>query len=133
MPVERISKGFKDISATFQINPINDDLIVLKNENAIARTVRNLILTIPGDKPFQPQVGSRVTDMLFENMDKITANIIRSEITNTLNNFEPRISLKEVIVEPDFDSNEYNVTVNYIIVGIDVDQQQLTFALVPTR
>ena len=133
MPVERISKGFRDISATFQINPINDDLITLKNENAIARSVRNLILTIPGDKPFQPEIGSRVSDMLFENMDKITANAIRSEIRNTLNNYEPRISLKEVTVEPDFDNNEYNVTINYIIVGIDVDQQQLTFALVPTR
>ena len=133
MPVERISKGFRDISATFQINPINDDLIALKNENAIARSVRNLILTVPGEKPFQPAIGSRVTEMLFENMDKVTANAIRSEIKNTLNNFEPRISLKEVLVEPDFDNNEYNVTINYIIVGIDVDQQQLTFALVPTR
>ena len=133
MPVERISKGFRDVSATFQINPINDDLIALKNENAIARSVRNLILTIPGEKPFEPEIGSRVTDMLFENMDKITANAIRSEIRNTLNNYEPRISLKEVTVEPDFDNNEYNVTINYIIVGIDVDQQQLTFALVPTR
>ena len=133
MPVERISKGFRDISATFQINPINDDLIALKNENAIARSVRNLILTSPGDKPFQPEVGSRVNEMLFESMDKITANAIRSEIRNTLNNFEPRISLKEVIVEPDYDNNEYNVTINYIIVGIDADQQQLSFALVSTR
>ena len=133
MPVERISKGFRDVSATFQINPINDDLIALKNENAIARSVRNLILTVPGEKPFQPAIGSRVTEMLFENMDKVTANAIRSEIKNTLNNFEPRISLKEVLVEPDFDNNEYNVTINYIIVGIDVDAQQLTFALVPTR
>ena len=133
MPVERISKGFRDISATFQINPINDDLIALKNENAIARSVRNLILTVPGEKPFQPAIGSRVTEMLFENMDNVTANAIRSEIKNTLNNFEPRISLKEVLVEPDFDNNEYNVTINYIIVGIDVDTQQLTFALVPTR
>jgi len=133
VPVERISKGFRDVSATFQINPINDDLIALKNENAIARSVRNLILTVPGEKPFQPAIGSRVTEMLFENMDKVTANAIRSEIKNTLNNFEPRISLKEVLVEPDFDNNEYNVTINYIIVGIDVDAQQLTFALVPTR
>ncbi len=133
MPVERTSKAFRDISATFQINPLNDDLIALKNENAIARSVRNLILTIPGDKPFQPEIGSRITEMLFENMDTITSNLIRSEIQNTLNNFEPRISLKEVTVEPNFDDNEYNVTINYLIVGIDVDVQQLSFALVPTR
>jgi hypothetical protein len=133
VPVERVSKGFKDISATFQINPINEDLIVLKNENAIARSVRNLILTSPGEKPFQLNIGSRVTEMLFENMDKITSNLIRSEIENTLNNYEPRISLKEVLVEPNYDDNEYNVTINYIIVGIDVDVQQLSFALVSTR
>tara|TARA_B100001063_G_scaffold147228_1_gene137487 strand:+ start:267 stop:668 length:402 start_codon:yes stop_codon:yes gene_type:complete len=133
VPVERTSKAFRDISATFQINPLNDDLIALKNENAIARSVRNLILTIPGDKPFQPEIGSRITEMLFENMDTITSNLIRSEIQNTLNNFEPRISLKEVTVEPNFDDNEYNVTINYLIVGIDVDVQQLSFALVPTR
>ena len=133
MPVERTSKGFKDISATFQINPVNDDLIALKNENAIARSVRNLILTIPGEKPFEPDIGSRVTDMLFENMDQITANAIRGEIKNTLINDEPRISLKEILVEPDFDNNEYNVTINYIIVGIDADIQQLSFALVSTR
>tara|TARA_A100001201_G_scaffold32305_3_gene34801 strand:- start:4327 stop:4728 length:402 start_codon:yes stop_codon:yes gene_type:complete len=133
VPVERTSKGFKDISATFQINPVNDDLIALKNENAIARSVRNLILTVPGEKPFEPDIGSRVTDMLFENMDQITANAIRSEIKNTLVNNEPRISLKEVLVEPNFDDNEYNVTINYIIVGIDADIQQLSFALVSTR
>ena len=133
MPVERTSKGFKDISATFQINPVNDDLIALKNENAIARSVRNLILTIPGEKPFEPGIGSRVSDMLFENMDQITANAIRSEIKNTLVNNEPRISLKEVMVKPDFDNNTYDVTINYIIVGIDVDVQQLSFALVSTR
>ena len=133
MPVERTSKGFKDISATFQINPVNDDLIALKNENAIARSVRNLILTIPGEKPFEPDIGSRVSDMLFENMDQITANAIRGEIKNTLANNEPRISLKEVMVKPDFDTNTYDVTINYIIVGIDVDVQQLSFALVSTR
>lgn len=133
MPVERTSKGFKDISATFQINPINDDLIAVKNENAIARSVRNLILTNPGEKPFNLDIGSKVNQLLFEVMDKVTASLIRSEIENTLNNYEPRISLKEVLVEPDFDNNTYHVTINYIIIGIDVDVQQLSFALVPTR
>lgn len=133
MPVERISKAFKDISATFQVNPISDDLIALLNENAIARSVRNLILTVPGEKPFEPDVGSRVTDMLFENMDKLTANAIKSEIVNTIKSYEPRVSLKDVTVDADFDSNQYDVMVNYIIVGIDADIQQLSFALVPTR
>ena len=133
MPLERVSKGFKDISATFQISPINSDLISLKNANAIARSVRNLVFTQPGDKPFQPTVGSRVSELLFENFDKLTATSIRSEIENTINEYEPRVKLNEVIVEPDFDSYEFNVTIKYFIVGIDVPVQQLTFILEPTR
>ena len=80
MPVQRTSKGFKDISATFQVNPLNDDLIANRNENAIARSVRNLVLTVPGEKPFQPDVGSRVLDLLFDNMDELTASSIKTEI-----------------------------------------------------
>jgi phage baseplate assembly protein W len=133
VPLERVSKGFKDISATFQISPINSDLISLKNANAIARSVRNLVFTRPGDKPFQPTVGSRVSELLFENFDKLTATSIRSEIENTINQYEPRVKLNEVIVEPDFDSYEFNVTIKYFIVGIDIPVQQLTFILEPTR
>lgn len=133
MPLERVSKGFKDISATFQISPINSDLISLKNANAIARSIRNLIFTVPGDKPFQPTVGSRVSELLFENFDRLTATSIRSEIENTINQYEPRVKLNEVIVEPDFDSYEFNVTIKYFIVGIDIPVQQLTFILEPTR
>lgn len=133
MPLERVSKGFKDISATFQISPINSDLISLKNANAIARSVRNLVFTQPGDKPFQPTVGSRVSELLFENFDRLTATSIRSEIENTINQYEPRVKLNEVIVEPDFDSYEFNVTIKYFIVGIDIPVQQLTFILEPTR
>ena len=73
MPIERISQGFKDVSMTFQTNPLTKDLIVLKNENAIARSVKNIVFTIPGEKPFDPNFGSRITDSLFENVDDITA------------------------------------------------------------
>ena len=80
MPVQRVSLPFKDISATFQINPISRDLIALKNENAIARSIRNLIFTVPGDIPFQPNIGCKVSEMLFENNDVITIIQIKSEI-----------------------------------------------------
>ena len=133
MPVERVSQGFKDISASFQINPINDDLIAIKNEVAIARSIRNLIFTVPGDKPFQPTVGSNVDNLLFDNMDELTAASIRSEIEYTVNTFEPRVELNEVVVEPNFDEYEFNVTIKYYIVGIDVPQQELAFALQLTR
>ena len=133
MPVQRVSKGFLDVSASFRVNPINADVIVTRNENAIARAIRNLVFTLPGEKPFQPLVGSNVSNLLFENLDRITASSIQSEIEDTLNNFEPRISLTTVEVEPNFDSNEFNCTITYDIIGIDVLPQQLSFALQPTR
>ena len=133
MPARRLSKGFLDVSASFQINPINSDVIVTRNENAIARAVRNLVFTIPGEKPFQPNIGSNVSRLLFENLDRITASSIQSEIESTINNFEPRVSLNEVTVTPNFDNNEFDCVVNYDIIGIDVLPQQLSFALQPTR
>ena len=133
MPTRRLSKGFLDVSASFQVNPINNDVIVTRNENAIARAIRNLIFTLPGEKPFQPLVGSNVSGLLFENMDRLTAKSIQSEIEQTINSFEPRVSLTSVKVTPNFDNNEFDCVINYDIIGIDVLPQQLSFALQPTR
>jgi phage baseplate assembly protein W len=133
MPVERLSRGFKDISMSFQVNPLNNDMISIKNETAIARSVRNLIFTLPGERFFNENLGSRVSQTLFENMDEISASVIKDEITNTINNYEPRVDLISVDVSPNYENNEFNVTINYYIVGIDVLPQQLSFALQPTR
>ena len=133
MPAERISKGFKDISAIFEVNPLNDDLIALKNSNAIARSIRNLIFTNRGDKPFKPFLGSRVSEMLFDPMDPMSSTAIKSEIERTINSFEPRVKLEKVEVTPDYDGNQYDVLIKYQIIGIDVDPQQLSFALELTR
>jgi phage baseplate assembly protein W len=133
MPVERVSRGFSDISMSFQTNPINYDLIALKNESAIARSIRNLVLTYPGERFFNDTLGSKVSRVLFDNIEEISASVIRDEIENTINNYEPRVDLIEVFVEPNYDNAEFNVTINYRIVGIDVLPQQLSFALQPTR
>lgn len=133
MPLERLSKGFKDISLSFQVNPLNYDLIATKNETAIARSVRNLILTQLGERFFNQNLGSKVSRTLFENLDQISASVIKDEIENTINNYEPRVDLIDVNVEPNYDDNEFNVTIRYYIVGIDVLPQQLSFALQPTR
>jgi len=133
VPVQRLSKGFLDLSASFQTNPLSNDLISLKNESAIARSVRNLVLTIQGERPFQPVLGTGVSRLLFENMDKLTASAIRSEIRTTIENYEPRVEINEIIVEPDFERNAMDVTLQYFIIGIDVPEQELTFALEPTR
>ena len=133
MPVQRLSKGFLDLSASFQTNPLSNDLIQLKNESAIARSVRNLVLTIQGERPFQPVLGTGVSRLLFENMDKLTASAIRSEVRTTIENYEPRVEIGEIIVEPDYEGNAMHVTLQYFIIGIDVPEQELTFALEPTR
>ena len=133
MPVQRLSKGFLDLSASFQTNPLSNDLISLKNESAIARSVRNLVLTIQGERPFQPVLGTGVCRVLFENMDKLTASAIRSEVRTTIENYEPRVEINEIIVEPDYEGNAMNVTLQYFIIGIDAPEQELTFALEPTR
>jgi phage baseplate assembly protein W len=133
MPLERISKGFKDLSMTFQINPLNYDLIALKNETAIARSLRNLVLTSKGERFFNPSLGSGVSRLLFENIDNFTAREIKSEVEYTINTFEPRVRLIDVLVNPNYDDNEFNVTITYQIFGINVPSQQLVFVLQPTR
>ena len=133
MPVERLSRGFKDLSASFQTNPLSNDLIALKTESAIARSVRNLVLTGQGERPFQPVLGTGVSRLLFENMDKLTASAIRSELRTTIENYEPRVEINEIIVEADFERNAFDVTLQYFIIGMDVPEQELTFALEPTR
>ena len=133
MPLERVSQGFRDISMTFQNNPLNRDLIALKNETAIARSIRNIVFTLPGEKFFNPNFGSRVSRSLFENIDEISASIINDEIRNSINNFEPRVSLIDVQTIPDFDNGAFDVIIIYRVVGVDIPAQQLEFVLQPTR
>ena len=133
MPAQRVSKSFKDVSMSFKFNPLSGDLIALKNENAIARAVRNIVLTTPGEKLFDPDFGSSVGEILFENVDDITAVSIQDEIRNCLNNYEPRVDLIDVDVDPNFDENQFDVKITYRIVGIDIPPSQLEFALLPSR
>ena len=133
MPLERVSQGFKDISATFQTNPLNDDLIAMKNESAIARSVRNIVFTLPGEKFFDEDFGSDISQALFENVDDISANIIQDQIRDSITNYEPRVRLIDVITKPNFDNNQFDVSIVYEIIGIDVPAQELQFVLQPTR
>ena len=133
MPAQRVSKSFKDISMSFKFSPLSGDLITLKNENAIARAVRNIVLTTPGEKFFDPDFGSSVSEILFENVDDITAISIQDEIKNCLQNYEPRVELIDVKVNPNFDENQFDVIITYRIIGIDIPPSQLEFALLPSR
>ena len=133
MPIQRVSQGFKDISMTFQTNPLTKDLIVLKNENAIARSVKNIVFTVPGEKPFNPDFGSRITDSLFENIDDITASQIETELRDSIERFEPRVSITSLKVTANIDENGFDVVLIYDIIGAEVLPQQLEFVLLPTR
>ena len=133
MPAQRVSKSFKDLSMSFKFNPLSGDLITLKNENAIARAVRNIVLTTPGEKFFDPDFGSSIGEILFENVDEITAVSIQDEIKSCLKNYEPRVDLTDVVVDPNFDENQFDVKITYRIVGIDIPPSELEFALLPSR
>ena len=133
MPIQRVSRGFKDISMTFKVNPLNDDLIALKNENAIARSVRNIVMTVPGERFFQPDFGSGINRALFNNMDDITASLIEDQIRESIKNYEPRVKLRSVVVSPDFDNNAFDTVITYDIIGADVPPQELQFALQSAR
>ena len=133
MPLERVSQGFKDISMTFQSNPLNDDLTALKNENAIARSIRNIVFTLPGEKFFNASFGSRITESLFDNIDEITATIIVDEIRESIETYEDRVQLVDVIADPDFENNSFDLTITYEIIGRNVPAQELQFVLQSSR
>ena len=137
MATTRISRSFKDISLSFKKHPVTNDIAVLKNADAIKRSVRNLVQTIPNERFFNSTIGSEVKNLLFNNalgfIDFGTAAIIEKQILTTIENYEPRVEINEILVEPDFEGNAFHVTLQYFIIGIDVPEQELTFALEPTR
>ena len=133
MPLERVSRGFKDVSMTFQRNPLNGDILGLKNENAISRSIRNIVFTIPGEKFFNESFGSDINQSLFMNIDEISAVIIKDQISSSISKFEPRVNLVEVVINPDFDNNSFDATIIYEIIGADIPPQELQFVLQQTR
>jgi|TARA_Y100000996_G_scaffold346227_1_gene284337 phage baseplate assembly protein W len=133
MASTRVSRAFKDISLSFKPHPVTKDLPVLVNERAIARSVRNLVETIPTERFFNPDLGSNVRSSLFEFVDYGTASIITDQITETILNYEPRAANLNVSVEPRPDDNSFEVTVAFDIVGQDLPPQNISFLLEVTR
>lgn len=129
MPLERKVKPYKDISLSFGINPLNSDLIDLKNIDAINRSIQNLILTNRGERFFNQNLGSSITGLLFESVNRITAKSIETAIIDTFRLYEPRVNIIELEVTPNDDEYTYNVKIVYEIIGIFADAQQLTFVL----
>jgi len=129
----RVSRAFKDISLSFEPHPVTKDLPILKNENAIRRSVRNLVETIPTERFFNSLLGSDVRSSLFDFVDFGTASEIVDQIQTAIENFEPRVSNLRVEVNPQPDDNTFEVNVIFDIVGQDFPSQEFTFLLEATR
>ena len=127
------SKAFKDINLSFKRHPVTNDVVSINDEDAIKRSVKNIIFTILGEKPFQPLFGSVINESLFELSTTLSEMKVSDEITQSLLNYEPRIANTEVTVSVYPDSNEMNVTVQYDIVGIPAPPQQVDVLLFPAR
>ena len=136
MAVERTSKPFKDISLSFVRNPATDDVTTLSNERAIARSIRNLVSTLRGERFFQPDLGCDVNNLLFENyLDLNSINVLEDEIRQTIEQYEPRVELDSdsVTVIAEADNNEIAVKINFRIIGIEAQPQTLEFIFQPLR
>ena len=133
MPLQRISRGFKDISLSFKRHPVTNDLLPLKDADAIKRAVQNLVRINLGEVFFNDLLGTRITDSLFELATDDLILPIETEIETVITNFEPRVSLTEVNVDAQPDENSLEVEIKYAIVGLSTPPQTVTFILEPTR
>jgi phage baseplate assembly protein W len=133
MAVTRVSRAFKDISLSFEPHPVTKDLPILRNESAIRRSVRNLVETIPTERFFNPLLGSNVRSSLFDFVDYGTASVIQDQIRVTVENFEPRVANLRVEVNPQPDTNTFEITVIFDVIGQDFPAQEFTFLLEATR
>ena len=129
----KVSRAFKDISLSFKKHPVTNDVTVLRNEDAIKKSVINLTRTRINERFFNDLLGTSIADSLFENMDSGLETALEEEISTLLKNYEPRIELNSVYVIADQDSNELSIQVDYNIVGLPIPSQTIEFLLQPTR
>lgn len=133
MAVQRISRAFKDVSLSFDRHPVTNDILVLKNEDAIKRSIRNLIQTMPSERFFNPYLGSEVKTSLFEFVDFGTSSILEEQIKIAIDNYEPRVENAKVVVVPKANDNSFEINVSFTIIGQDIPPQKFTYILEATR
>ncbi len=133
MAVQRISRAFKDVSLSFDRHPVTNDILVLKNEDAIKRSIRNLIQTMPSERFFNPYLGSEVKTSLFEFVDFGTSSILEEQIKIAIDNYEPRVENPKVVVVPRANDNSFEINVSFTIIGQDIPPQKFTYILEATR
>jgi phage baseplate assembly protein W len=128
----KVARTYKDLDLLFNIHPVKKDINKHTAEMAVINSVKNLILTNHYERPFQPDLGSNVSKLLFENMDAVTASSLEREITQVINNFEPRVSIYRVAVVPDYDNNGFTVDMEFLI-NNQTDPIEITFFLERVR
>ena len=133
MANKRISRVYKDIDLSFEAHPVTKDLKVLKNENAIRRSIRNIVQTIPTERFFNSLLGSDVRSSLFEFIDFGTASTVENQVLIAIEKFEPRVDNVQVFVNPNQDENSFDVTIFFDIIGQEFPKQEYTFLLEATR
>ena len=129
----KVSRAFKDISLSFKKHPVTNDVTILRNEDAIKRSVINLTRTRINERFFNELLGTSIGDLLFENTNSGVDTVLEEEISTLLKNYEPRIELNSVYVEANQDSNDLNVQIDYNIIGLPIPSQNIEFLLQPTR
>lgn len=128
-----VSRTFRDINLSFKRHPVTNDVLVLKNEDAIKRAVQNIVLTVVGEKPFQDIFGTNVSNSLFELNTALESIGIREQILSSISNFEPRVNNVDANVTIGTDTNDMFITVEYDIVGLPVPTQSVDVLLFPAR
>ena len=131
--VVRISRAFKDISLSFTRHPVTNDVTVLKNEDAIKKSVINLCRTRINERFFNDLLGTSIEDSLFETNLTDIASFLEREISTLLKNYEPRIDLTNILIDSVVDSYELQVRIEYEITGLPFPTQNIEFLLQPTR
>jgi len=133
VPAQTFSQGFKDISLSFKRHPVTNDILTLKNEDAIKRSVQNLVRIIRGEVFFNELLGTQISGSLFELANSDFIDPMKTEIETVIKNFEPRVTLKDVDFKSYPDQNALDVTIKYDIIGLSAPTQSVNFILEPTR
>ena len=129
MAVQRISREFKDISLSFDVHPITKDITLLKNADAIKKSLRNIIQTIQGERFFNPTFGSEIASSLFDFVDIGSASVLEELVRIAIRNEEPRVGDPKVEVIPKIDDNGFEVTIYFDIIGQELSPQKFTYLL----
>ena len=124
---------FKDLSVTFTKHPVSADLVQVKDKAAVVQSISNLLLTNKGERPFQPELGCDLRNMLFEPLDYATSAQIKSVVAEVINKYEPRVKVVNIYCFPDYDNNGYEVELSYTLVGRDDNAITVDFFLERTR